>query len=98
MKLSMYNSIHDIDDLVIKSVASLLENICDNLPLDKVVTKVKQNNDFVTNLDTYIDDRLKAELPIIYNAAYVFEESNNYTTLPKTCWIVDPLDGTADRS
>lgn len=96
MKLSMYNSIHDIDDHVIKSVVSLLENICNDLPSNKVVTKVKQNNDFVTNLDTYIDDRLKTELPIIYNAAYVSEESNNYDTLPKTCWIVDPLDGTVN--
>lgn len=96
MKLSMYNSIHDIDDQVVKSVVSLLENICNNLPSSKVVTKVKQNNDFVTNLDTYIDNRLKAELPIIYNAAYVSEESNNYITLPKTCWVVDLLDGTVN--
>ena len=96
MKLSMYNSIHDIDDHVIKSVVSLFENICNDLPSNKVVTKVKQNNDFVTNLDTYIDDRLKTELPIIYNAAYVSKESNDYDTLPKTCWIVDPLDGTVN--
>ncbi len=51
--------------------------------------------DFVTNIDLQVNNYLKQELNAIYPAVQFFSEEED-SKLTDNCWILDPIDGTAN--
>ncbi len=54
----------------------------------------KADDTFVTQYDLQVQNELETVLPRILNVPIISEEKYSIP-LPATCWIVDPIDGTA---
>lgn len=53
--------------------------------------------DLVTETDVAVENFLKEHLaPIVPEAAFLAEESAAELSIPETCWIIDPVDGTTN--
>lgn len=64
--------------------------------INKIIDKGSVEN-YVTNVDLQIEQRLREELgALIPEADFIGEESNSKNASSEYAWIVDPIDGTAN--
>lgn len=81
---------------VIKIVTDTASMYFDNTIISNIIDKGAVEN-YATNVDLSIENRLKQELAkVIPSAEFIGEESNHKGMIPEYAWIVDPIDGTAN--
>ena len=90
-KLSSHDSLVDIATKIIYE----FKNRDNNSPILSI--SYKSENDAVTSLDLFLQDRVKSILTELDpQVPILFEEGSKLGNPPDTCWIVDPLDGTSN--
>lgn len=59
------------------------------------ISQKEGHSNFVTDMDIAVQDRLVAALkPLLPDASYLLEESENTAVPADPVWIIDPIDGT----
>ena len=75
---------------IVKKAGEFLKNLQHTASLQE-----KDEIEVVSEVDFFVEDFLKKELPKIHRAEVIGEESfSEDLTLPEEYWLVDPIDGT----